>query len=139
MRIRLPAIFSDGMMLQGKRPVKVWGTAAPGAEVQADIQGRAVKVRAGEDGHFSLTLPPLSYGEGETLAIACGKEEVTIHDVAVGEVFLAGGQSNMEFWLRYEAHFDEEKTLPRDSSLRFFDVPEISYDRKEDCIHRQYL
>ncbi len=57
MRIRLPAIFSDGMMLQGKRPVKVWGTAAPGAEVQADIQGRAVKVRAGEDGHFSLTLP----------------------------------------------------------------------------------
>ena len=37
MRIRLPAIFSDGMMLQGKRPVKVWGTAAPGAEVQADI------------------------------------------------------------------------------------------------------
>ena len=132
MRIRLPAIFSDGMMLQGKRPVKVWGTAAPGAEVQADIQGRAVKVRAGEDGHFSLTLPPLSYGEGEMLTISCEGEEVTIHDVAVGEVFLAGGQSNMEFWLRYEAHFDEEKTLPRDSSLRFFDVPEISYDRQEE-------
>ena len=38
MTLILPAIFSDGMMLQGKRPVKVWGTAAPGAEVQADIR-----------------------------------------------------------------------------------------------------
>lgn len=131
MSLRLPNIFSDGMMLQGMQPVKVWGTAVPGAPVQVTIQGRAVKGSADKDGTFLLTLPPLSYGEDETLVIACGREEITIRDVAIGEVFLAGGQSNMEFWLRYEEHFDEEKDQPEDSRLRFFDVPEISYDGQE--------
>lgn len=55
-----------------------------------------------------------------------------LSDVQVGEVWLAGGQSNMEFCMRYDADFTTEMKEKQDDSLRFFDYPEVSYIEQID-------
>lgn len=130
--LQTAAIFQDGMILQREKPVTVWGTAAPGAQVTAEIQGKNAAGTAGEDGAWSVTFAELAASESETLKIEAktGTETETLSytDVAVGEVWLAGGQSNMEFHMRYEKHKQEALENCEDSRVRFFDVPEICYD-----------
>lgn len=119
--IRLSGIFSDGMVLQGGRENPVWGEA-DGKDVTLRIQGRTVTVPV-DAGHFSALLPILEYGTGFTLEIE-GKEKLLIHDVAVGEVWLCGGQSNMEFQLLFDRDF--ASLQPGAADIRCFGVPQIA-------------
>jgi len=92
-------IFSDHMVLQRGRPVPVWGEAAAGTKVSVrygDASGEAV---AGADGEWCATLPAMrARKEGGTLSVkaAGGAGEAVFTDVLVGDVWLCGGQSNME-------------------------------------------
>mgnify|MGYP002796833960 CR=1 FL=1 len=125
--IRLANIFGDSMVLQRGKPLPVWGQAAPGAGVTVSIQGRKAAAAADATGCWRAELPPLEASFAETLTVACGGETLTLRDVQVGEVWLAGGQSNMEFQMRYDLQYAEEQPLCADDALRFYDVPEISY------------
>lgn len=135
--LQTAAIFQNGMILQRKKPVAIWGTAEPGAQVTAEIQGRSVSGKADENGTWSVTLAPLTAAESETLRITavCAEgesgakaEKFSYTDVAVGEVWLAGGQSNMEFAMRYEKHKQEALEHCENPRVRFYDVPEVCYD-----------
>ena len=73
-------------------------------------------------------IPALNASDNEVLDISTETEKLRYTDVAVGEVWVAGGQSNMEFWMRYEKHKEEAiKEMPK-NRLRFYDVPEVCYD-----------
>lgn len=128
--LRTAAIFSEGMILQREKAVTVWGSADPGAAVTVSIQGQCVKTRTGEDGGWEAVLAPLTASEQEVLTVKTDGEEIRIGDVAVGEVWIAGGQSNMEFPLRYEKYRDEESGTVN-KNLRFYDVPEICYEGQD--------
>lgn len=131
MRIKPASIFQDGMLLQQGCPVSVWGTGEPGTEIHLAVQNQTADTRVKEDGTWAVKLPELAASEGETLTICGNGEKITIKDVAVGEVWIAAGQSNMEFPLCYEKHWEEEKdTVNR--TLRFYDVPEIAFDGQEE-------
>ena len=121
-------IFQDGMILQREKPVAVWGTGEPGEKVHAEIQGENAETTIDEFGKWELNLLPLETSAEETLVIKTEKESITFHQVAVGEVWLAGGQSNMEFYMRYEKHIEETKPVCENTRVRFFDVPEIAFD-----------
>ena len=60
------------------------------------------------------------------MVVANGPETLTFADVQIGEVWLAGGQSNMEFHMRYDLELNEAQKTPRED-IRFFDYPEVSY------------
>lgn len=94
-RPTLPALFGDHMVLQRDCRVPVWGTAAPGTPVTVSVAGRTARARAGADGRWSARLAPLAAGGPHTLRVIAG-DTLTFHDVMVGEVWLASGQSNME-------------------------------------------
>lgn len=79
-----------------------------------------------------ITLPPLSTSYEESMVITSASEIMTIKDIAIGEVWLAGGQSNMEFCMRYEKFRDEVIKNCTNNGLRSYDVPEISYDGQLD-------
>ena len=128
--LRTASIFQNNMMLQRGKTVSVWGEGTPGAEVCAKIQGKEGKTFVGKDGKWMLGIEELTASEEECLVIECGEEKLIYKDVAVGEVWVAGGQSNMEFWMRYEKHREEEFENCPHQSLRFFDVPEICYERQ---------
>lgn len=62
------------------------------------------------------------------LTITSGDEKIDITDVAIGEVWLAGGQSNMEFALLYDANGKKEIERNHNPNIRIFDYPEVSYE-----------
>ena len=94
----LPAgFFRDGVVLQRKKPAAVWGTGVPRSRIEGTLGHVRAVTFAGDDGHFLLKFPPLEAAEGLVLSLSDGTEEVRISDVAVGEVFLISGQSNMEY------------------------------------------
>ena len=90
--VTMPALFSDHMMIQRDRPVPVWGEAEPGARVTLKWQGKAVSVKADENGRWHAQLPATPSGGPYTLTI----NGTVISDILVGDVFLCSGQSNME-------------------------------------------
>lgn len=120
-------IFGDNMILQRGKEIPVWGTAAPGAEVAVSIQGVSAKASADAEGAWRVMLPALSTSFDETMIIISGDEKLVFGGVMVGEVWLAGGQSNMEFHMRYDADFASEKETCAGRNIRFFDYPEVSY------------
>lgn len=58
-------------------------------------------------------------------------ETITLEDISIGDVFLAGSQSNMEFWMRYDADMDEVRDTCGNPDIRFYDCPEISYEGQD--------
>jgi len=96
--LTLASLFTDHMVLQRDRPVPVWGTAKPMDQVTVEIAGQSRKILAGADGRWNVTLAPLSAShEPRELRIRTetSGNEIIIRDVLVGDVWLAGGQSNM--------------------------------------------
>ena len=96
--INLPRIFSDDMLIQRQKPVKIWGTADANAAVEVEFAGEKKSAKAGNDGKWSVLLDPLEASkEGRDMKFyENGKLSRTIKDVIVGEVWVLGGQSNME-------------------------------------------
>lgn len=71
--------------------------------------------------------PAVRFLFGDDIYITDGSETLTFSDVQVGDVYLAAGQSNMEFYMRYDADFAVEKEICTNDNIRFFDYPEVSY------------
>lgn len=130
--VRAAEIFQNGMVIQRNKPVTIWGTGMSGEKVEAEIQGKSGCVIVDAAGKWQLVLPALSSSEEESLVIRSGQEVITYENVAVGEVWVAGGQSNMEFHIRYEKHKAEEILNCTNPRIRFFDVPEVCFKGQEE-------
>ncbi|MBQ8965927.1 MAG: sialate O-acetylesterase [Ruminococcus sp.] len=92
-------VFSDNMVLQRGRPVAVFGQGEDGVVVTAEI-GDNRAVCTVKDGRWLCRLKPMAAAEGLELKVTHGAESVVFRDVAVGEVWFLGGQSNMELELQ---------------------------------------
>jgi sialate O-acetylesterase len=88
-------LFADHAVLQQGTKVPVWGTADPGEAVTVEIAKQAVSTTTGADGRWLAHLGPLTAGGPFTLTIS-GTNKIVLGDILVGEVWVAGGQSNME-------------------------------------------
>ncbi|MEC8473677.1 MAG: hypothetical protein VXZ38_03410, partial [Planctomycetota bacterium] len=93
-------VFQSGMVLQRDKPCRLWGWADPGQKVSVTFADKEVMAIAGLDRRWEVLLPALSMsGEGRTLVARADSETVELNDVLVGDVWILGGQSNMEFEL----------------------------------------
>ncbi|MBI1292958.1 hypothetical protein GC173_17240 [bacterium] len=90
------APFSDHAVLQRGRPLVVWGTDEPGREVQVAVGTARKMVVTQEKGEWSATFGPLAAG-GPITVTATGSTTATLSNVLIGDVWLCGGQSNMEW------------------------------------------
>ena len=94
--VRLPRIFTDDMVLQRDQPISVWGWAAPGEAVRVALAGTEATAVADPDGHWVVALPARAEGKGLELLVT-GKNSLRLRNVVIGDVWLCGGQSNMEW------------------------------------------
>ena len=93
--MKLAEIFCDNMVLQQGNRTEIFGEG----EGVGCIEFLNHKIDFTANGHFSVILPPLTAGDSFDMTISLGEESVTVKNILVGEVFLAGGQSNMELTL----------------------------------------
>lgn len=120
--VKLPALLSDHMVLQRDEPIRIWGTADPGEQVKVQFRAVEKAVVANESGRWELFLPPQIAGGPDVLKVT-GKNQLTIQDVLVGEVWLASGQSNMEWPVRLSRGAREEIGAANHPKLRLFKAP----------------
>ncbi|HYV11721.1 MAG TPA: sialate O-acetylesterase [Pyrinomonadaceae bacterium] len=94
--VSLPDVISDGMVLQQKQRVPIWGTADPGEAVTVRFAGQSKKTIASPDGKWLVKLDPLSASASPATMIISGKKTIELTNILVGEVWLVAGQSNMQ-------------------------------------------
>lgn len=131
--VRLPQIISDGMVVQRDRPLTLWGTADPGESVTVKVaKGKSATVTADADGKWRAELPALKTGKTYTITIA----DKTINNVAVGDVLLCSGQSNMELPVsRVTDMFADEIAQYSNPDIRQFLVPkEFDFDHERSDV-----
>jgi sialate O-acetylesterase len=120
----LHALFSDHAVLQRERPIRVWGTAAPGEKVAVTLGTATRAATAGKDGDWQVELPPMAAGGPYRLeAKGTGGATAAADDVLIGDVWLCSGQSNMEFPLSRALDAEAEISGANDAQLRLLTVP----------------
>lgn len=91
-------IFANHMVLQRERPVPVWGKASQNTLITVEFSGQTVKTKTNDAGQWRVELAPLKTNStGRDMTIRDGNDRHVIRDVLVGEVWFAGGQSNMAY------------------------------------------
>ncbi|MCA9244606.1 MAG: hypothetical protein KDA32_11655, partial [Phycisphaerales bacterium] len=125
--LRLPSVISDHMVLQQRTTAKVWGWADAGAAVTVTPNwegAHPATATADADGRWlAMVVTPVAGGP-YSIMIAAGDDSRVINDVLVGEVWLCGGQSNMEWPLQAGViEGDSARAAANHPRLRFFDVP----------------
>ncbi len=122
--VKLPALFSDNMVLQQGVAVPVWGWADEGEEVTVTFTGQKHTTRA-TGGKWSLKLTPLKASVAPEVLTVKGKNQIELKNVVVGEVWLASGQSNMQMALNGCFESQKEITNSANRNLRLFYVPRV--------------
>ncbi|MDR2742005.1 MAG: sialate O-acetylesterase [Treponema sp.] len=131
--LTLPVVFQNNMILQRQKPIRIWGAGPARSVVRAVLNGAEASGAAGEDGAWELRLPPMEASTGGSLALFCNGEPACLFEnAALGEVWIAGGQSNMEFALRYDRRRREVFRRPPDPLLRYFEVPKRSWEEQRE-------
>ncbi len=122
-------IFTDSLVFQRHKPIAIFGTGTPNETITVSIPDRQLvatcTVRA--NGQWRITLPPAEAGTGFTLIATSDQSQYTLTDVAFGEVWLAGGQSNMEFMLQNAKNGQAELETCATSNVRYFQVPRNTF------------
>jgi sialate O-acetylesterase len=127
--LTLPIVFQNNMILQRQKSIRVWGTGPVRSAIGAVLNGERASGLAGDDGFWELRFPPMEASRDGNLTFFCNGEPACSFDgVAVGELWIAGGQSNMEFALQYEYRRREIFRRSPDSLLRYFEVPKRSWE-----------
>ena len=114
-------MFGDNMVLQRGKPNTIWGWSKPGQVVRVELAGHATKTVAGTDGRWQVEIQPPAPGGPYTIRID-GPQSVELHDVLVGDVWLCGGQSNMQLGLARTRNGAEEIKSANHPEIRFYMV-----------------
>jgi len=95
--LRLSSLFTDGAVVQRGMDVPVFGFANPGTYVSVELNGAKVGATADAGGKWVVRFKPLPVGRPYIITATSNGETVTARDILSGEVWLASGQSNMEW------------------------------------------
>ena len=123
-------IFTDHMVLQRNTKVKIWGEATDGSQVEVRFEGQNRKAVVTK-GKWMVELSTGDAGGPYELEIVNGNHKIGFKDVFVGDVWLAGGQSNMEFALRRVKDVQAEISLADYPQIRYYKVPRKFYPEQK--------
>lgn len=123
-KVVLPALVSDGMVLQRETPLTIWGKADPGEKVKLKFQKKTYQAVADGEGNWTVALPAMKAGGPYSMTI----NDIELNDILVGDVFLCSGQSNMELPVsRVMDKYAQEVMQYANTSVRYVKVP-YAYD-----------
>ncbi len=117
--VRLSSLLTDHMVIQRGLPVHVWGKAAPAEAVSVSFRNNSRSTAADELGRWSLYLDPGDAGGPFELTVK-GTNTITLQDVLVGDIWVASGQSNMEWPLDHVQNAQAEVAASANPRIRLF-------------------
>lgn len=120
--LSMSSLYADYMVLQRDVPLDIHGTANTGDKITVEIGGQKASATADNQGKWSVVLSPIQAAEDLTLTITAGKQRKVFSHVAVGEVWLCSGQSNMAFMLCQAESGKQDIAAADDPQLRLFDM-----------------
>jgi len=133
-------LFGSHMVLQRNQEIPVWGWAEKKAKVTVIINGQDITVKADEQGYWKAILQPMSEGGPYMMNVVSGKDDLTYTDVMIGEVWICGGQSNMEFQLKNALGYKFEQNNAAQQPIRQFHVPDkMSLTPEKDLSDGQWI
>jgi sialate O-acetylesterase len=157
--ITMPSVFSDHMVLQRDLPLEFWGTAEPGSRIRvnligrkrgASVKGQVFDLQAGPDGRWQARMDAISetehtwrlevieksgegpYSDAEVLS------SLTFEDVLIGEVWLCGGQSNMEWIMNSVGTTPEQMAGMNHPTIRLIKAPHVLATEPQDDIDAEW-
>lgn len=130
--VRLHNLFTDHMVLQRGIAVPVWGWADDGEKVTVEFRGKRVSTAA-KNGKWMVKLGKLKAGGPDELKVT-GKNSITLKDVLVGEVWLASGQSNMEWPMSRSFRSQGDIAAAGNPMLRLYTVPKLKANEPVDNV-----
>ncbi len=126
--IILPALVSDGMVLQRNTQIRIWGKAAPGEELTLNFRNGLYRTETGENGAWEIRLDSPEAGGPYEMVFRCGGSEKILQNIMVGDVWVLGGQSNMQISVRRTLDLFAREVKGVDfPAIRQFIVPQV-YD-----------
>ncbi|MEZ5534446.1 MAG: sialate O-acetylesterase [Thiolinea sp.] len=141
--LKLPALISDHMVLQQHSRARLWGQATPATTITARIAGQDVSALTDAQGRWQMRLPYLPAGYYNLQLEEHSGDQVSsttvITDVAVGPVWLAAGQSNMEWPLERSDSAQQAQELLQDRDLRFFVVSHQTALTPQDDVYGYWV
>jgi len=132
--VRLPAIFGDHMVLQQQEPVRLWGWADPGEQVDVALAGRHGSTTADAEGRWRLELPALEAGGDALTLVVEGHNRIELTDIVVGEVWIGSGQSNMQWSVTASDNAEAEIAAADHPQIRLFTVPRVTAYTPQDDV-----
>ena len=130
--VRLPVIFQSNMVLQRGKPIQVWGWADPKEKIELSLNGQSLSVVANKRGKWHGELAALEAG-GPYNLIVRGKNTVTLGDVMIGDVWICGGQSNMQWNVSQTGYTENDSAFLKNADIRLFTVHvDTDYIPRED-------
>jgi sialate O-acetylesterase len=131
--ITLPSIIGDNMVLQRDVRIAIWGKGDPGESVTVQLGPDSAQTTAGADGAWAVKLDPLPSGGPYDLTVS-GKNSITVHNVAIGEVWVCAGEANMEYKVVAAKDADKELADSDLPMLRLFVVNHSAAESPQgDC------
>jgi len=133
--VKLPAIISDNMCLQANKALPIWGKADPGESVTVTLGDEKESTSAGPDGNWKVVLHALPEGAGPLEMKVTGKNTIEVKNIIAGEVWVASGQSNMEFAFNSAHNAAEEAPKAKYPKIRIFNLQKkIAFEPQWDCV-----
>lgn len=131
--VALSGVFGDNMMLQRGLELPIWGTAAAGEQVTVTACGQSGSVTAGEDGRWSLRLDPIDIAVPFDICVT-GTNEVIVHNVIMGDIWICSGQSNMVWTVANSVNGAEEVAAASYPQIRLCQVPRVTATEPTDQV-----
>jgi len=130
-QIKLPKLLSDGVVFQRDTKLKVWGWASAKEDISLVFKDKTYKTKADGNGRWEFAIPSQPSG-GPFIMTFKGKNEITIHNILFGDVWICSGQSNMELTMeRVKDKYRAVIANSENTNIRQFLVPD-SYDFKKE-------
>ena len=122
--MKLAEIFSNGMVLQREKELVFWGENDRPRDITVQISGIEITSEQIDPGRFEIHIPPQKTSWGEIIEfVESGSVVARVENVKFGEVWLAGGQSNMELCITYDEEYKRLKKVNLSDRIFFYEAP----------------
>jgi sialate O-acetylesterase len=123
-KVSLDYLFCDNMILQRGTAAPVWGTADPGETVTLTLGGQTVSATANAGGAWKAVFNNLPAASSLVMTVTGAGNALTVNNVAVGEVWVGSGQSNMQFLVSSLYPKDQDEIYAAaNRDIRYFESP----------------